>query len=57
AALDRRWRLPRGADVLTEISTKFDPGDLADELAAAGLDVVKSWTDDAGDFQVTLSRR
>ncbi|MGC4962835.1 L-histidine N(alpha)-methyltransferase [Gordonia sp. DT101] len=57
AALDRRWRLTRGAEVLTEISTKFDPADLADELAVAGLDVVKTWTDDAGDFLLTLSRR
>lgn len=56
-ALDRDWSLPAGAEILTEISTKFAPDQLADELSAAELPVVTTWTDDADDFQVTLSRR
>lgn len=56
-ALDRDWVLPAGGEVLTEISTKFAPDDLAAELSAAGLPVVETWTDSAGDFQLTLSRR
>jgi L-histidine Nalpha-methyltransferase len=55
--LDRRWELTTGTEVLTEISTKFDRAALADELATAGLDVTHSWTDDAGDFLLTLARR
>ncbi|AZG46308.1 L-histidine N(alpha)-methyltransferase [Gordonia insulae] len=57
AAVDRHWRLAPGTEILTEISTKFDRDDLAAELAEAGLDVVQTWTDDAGDFSLTLSRR
>ena len=47
----------RGAEVLTEISTKFDRSTLADELAQAGVVVERQWTDDHDDFLVTLSRR
>ncbi|GAB92469.1 L-histidine N(alpha)-methyltransferase [Gordonia rhizosphera] len=57
AVLQRHWKLSAGTEVLTEISTKFDPSDLAGELAAAGLREVRSWTDDAGDFLLTLSCR
>ncbi len=56
-ALDREWQLPEGAEILTEISTKFAPEQLAAELSDAGLPVVETWSDPAGDFQVTLSRR
>ncbi|MEE3849936.1 L-histidine N(alpha)-methyltransferase [Gordonia sp. LSe1-13] len=56
-AVERRWQLARGAEVLTEISTKFDRTDLADELAEAGVVVEHQWTDDKGDFLLTLSRR
>lgn len=55
--LDRNWQLERGAEVLTEISTKFDRSTLADELAQAGVVVERQWTDDHDDFLVTLSRR
>ncbi|GAA1482606.1 L-histidine N(alpha)-methyltransferase [Gordonia sinesedis] len=57
AALDRGWRLPAGTEVLTEISTKFVPADLTADLADAGLGVVSEWTDPAGDFLLSLSRR
>ncbi|MFW0794202.1 L-histidine N(alpha)-methyltransferase [Gordonia sp. CPCC 205515] len=56
-ALQRDWKLAAGTEIRTEISTKFDLGVLGAELAAAGLDVVTTWTDDAGDFSLTLSRR
>ncbi|MGV9709319.1 L-histidine N(alpha)-methyltransferase [Gordonia sp. NPDC003424] len=55
-ALQRAWRLGPGDEVLTEISTKFDLHTLGKELGAAGFDVVTSWTDDAGDFSLTLGR-
>lgn len=55
--LDRRWRLPRGTGLLTEISVKFTPETVAAELTAAGLAPSASWTDPHGDFQLTLARR
>lgn len=57
AALQREWSLPVGAEMLTEISTKFDAQVLDAELADAGLTHVASWTDSYGDFLLTLSRR
>ncbi|MDS1116802.1 L-histidine N(alpha)-methyltransferase [Gordonia westfalica] len=56
-ALGRAWRLPAGTEIHTEISTKFEPEALRDELESAGLQVVTVWTDPAGDFALTLSRR
>ena len=41
----------------TEISAKFTPGRIAGELAEAGLELRQLWTDQAGDFAVTLSTR
>lgn len=55
--LQRTWRVAAGTEILTEISTKFSRADLAAELDAAGLPVVESWTDPAGDFALTLCRR
>ncbi|AZZ80043.1 MULTISPECIES: L-histidine N(alpha)-methyltransferase [Gordonia] len=55
--LGRAWRLPAGTEIHTEISTKFEPDALRDELESAGLQVVTVWTDPAGDFALTLSRR
>jgi L-histidine N-alpha-methyltransferase len=45
-----------GEHVRTEISTKFTPGGVASELAAAGLEVTGTWTDPAGDYLLTLAR-
>lgn len=56
-ALQRHWRLPAGAEMLTEISTKFAPAALQSELADAGLRTVQAWTDPMGDFSLTLGRR
>jgi L-histidine N-alpha-methyltransferase len=45
-----------GEQMRTEISTKFTPDQVADELAGAGLAVDGRWTDPAGDYLVTLAR-
>ena len=48
--------LAEGSHIRTEISTKFAPGQVDSELADAGFEVVASWFDDRGDFQLTLAR-
>jgi L-histidine N-alpha-methyltransferase len=54
--LDREWVLGRGAEVLTEICTKFVLHDLQAELTAAGFTVRRSWTDHAGDYSLTMAQ-
>ena len=39
------------------VSAKFRPGGVSAELADAGFEVVRTWTDAAGDFAITLARR
>lgn len=56
AALDLEVPFAAGEHLRTEVSSKFRVEGITAELAAAGLEVVASWTDDAGDFAVTLSR-
>ncbi len=51
-----RLALPAGSHLRTEISTKFTPEGVVAELAAAGLEVVRSWTDSSGDFLLSLAR-
>jgi len=46
-----------GEEIKTEISAKFHLDGIGSELEAAGLDVVKQWTDQAGDFAMTLARK
>jgi len=46
-----------GEDLRTEISAKFRHGGVVGELAAAGLETVGWWTDDDGDYAVSLSVR
>jgi L-histidine Nalpha-methyltransferase len=55
-AIDLVWDFPEGSELRTEISVKFAPERLRDELSQAQLRVVRSWTDSAGDFALTLSR-
>lgn len=50
------WQLPAGGELLTEISVKFRLPALQTELAAAGFETGQSWTDEAGDFSLTLAR-
>jgi L-histidine N-alpha-methyltransferase len=54
---DLVFELAHGEEIRVEISTKFRPERLRDELAAAGFTVRRSWTDDGGDFALTLARR
>ncbi|KUI33181.1 dimethylhistidine N-methyltransferase [Mycobacterium sp. IS-1742] len=46
-----------GEEMLTEVSCKFRPDDVAAELAAAGLRRTHFWTDPAGDFGLSLAVR
>jgi L-histidine N-alpha-methyltransferase len=55
-ALNRDWKLAAGMEMLTEISVKFRIPELQDELAAHALDPVRTWTDQHGDFSLTLTR-
>jgi L-histidine N-alpha-methyltransferase len=52
--LDRDWKVPAGAEMLTEISVKFLLPELRAELASYGFDAVESWTDAAGDYSLSL---
>jgi L-histidine N-alpha-methyltransferase len=56
-ALDLELRFEDGEDLRTEISAKFRPEGVRDELAAAGLELAKWWTDDDGDFALSLAVR
>lgn len=49
--------IPHGGYLRTEISTKFHRDGVAAELTAVGLTPVAGWTDDAGDFLLTLALR
>lgn len=49
--------LDAGEEILTEVSAKFRREGITAELAAAGFEVVEWWTDPAGDFALSLSRR
>ena len=53
--LDMRVSFAAGEQMRTEISAKFRPEGVARELGAAGLDMVRFWTDPAGDFGLSLS--
>jgi L-histidine N-alpha-methyltransferase len=55
-AIDLHWDFPAGAEMLTEISTKFDLRVLQGELTRRGFRVAQSWTDPDGDFSLTLAR-
>ena len=45
-----------GEELLTEISTKFAPGQVISELADCGLGTLGTWTDEGGDFILALAR-
>ena len=55
-ALDLTVEFAPDEELRTETSAKFRRERLADELAAAGLEIAASWTDPADDFAVTLAR-
>ena len=54
-ALDLEVAFDPGELMRTEISAKFHPQRLANELEAAGLAVERWWTDEEGDFAVLLA--
>lgn len=56
-SLGLRVGFEEGEEMRTEISAKFRRPRVVEELAAVGLDVVGWWTDPAGDFALSLSRR
>jgi L-histidine N-alpha-methyltransferase len=43
--------------MLTEVSCKFRPDGVSAELAEAGLRRIQWWTDDAGDFGLSLAAK
>jgi L-histidine N-alpha-methyltransferase len=54
-ALDLEVRFAEGEDLRTEVSAKFRRAGVERELAAAGLHLTHWWTDEAGDFALSLS--
>jgi L-histidine N-alpha-methyltransferase len=56
AAVERTVAFARGEEIRTEVSAKFTPERVEEELAAAGLASDRRWTDPAGDFLLTLAR-
>jgi L-histidine N-alpha-methyltransferase len=56
-ALDLTVDFAAGEEMLTEVSCKFRPEGVAAELADAGLRRTHWWTDDAGDFGLSLSTK
>ncbi|HEV7206835.1 MAG TPA: L-histidine N(alpha)-methyltransferase [Jatrophihabitans sp.] len=54
-SLDLDVHFARGEEMRTEISAKFRPERVVEELAAAGLRLTQWWTDADGDFALSLS--
>ncbi|BCQ06908.1 histidine N-alpha-methyltransferase [Mycobacterium heckeshornense] len=54
-ALDMTVEFGAGEEMLTEVSCKFRIEAVAAELAAAGLRRTRWWTDDGGDFALSLA--
>jgi L-histidine Nalpha-methyltransferase len=53
--LDLDVSFVRGEALRTEISAKFTPDGVVDELNGAGMRVIEQWTDEDGDFLLTLA--
>jgi len=56
-ALSLSVEFAEGEEMRTEVSAKFRHEKVADELGAAGLRLAEWWTDDDGDFALSLARR
>lgn len=54
-ACDLEVEFAKGEELLTEISAKFTPQQVTEELAAAGLQLTGSWSDPEENFLLTLS--
>lgn len=57
AALDLEVEFAEGEEMMTEVSSKFRRSGVDEELAAVGLRRTHWWTDEAGDFGLSLSVR
>jgi L-histidine N-alpha-methyltransferase len=57
SSLDLRVSFDASEEMRTEISAKFTPDRIANDLAASGLERIAWWTDAAGDFGVALIAR
>lgn len=57
AALELTVDFAAGEEMLTEVSCKFRPDAVKTELANAGLRRIRWWTDDAGDFGLSLAAK
>jgi L-histidine N-alpha-methyltransferase len=55
SALDLDVAFDEGEDMRTEISAKFRRSRVEDELAEAGLALARWWTDENGDFALSLA--
>jgi L-histidine N-alpha-methyltransferase len=55
--LDLSVFFDQGEELQTEVSAKFRPEGIVEELRAAGFATVGQWQDPEGDFAVTLARR
>lgn len=55
AALDLTVDFDADEEMITEVSCKFRPDAVRDELADEGLSRIRWWTDDAGDFGLSLA--
>ncbi|WP_030164739.1 L-histidine N(alpha)-methyltransferase [Spirillospora albida] len=55
-ALDLEVSFREGEEMRTEVSAKFRRDRLETELGAAGLELAEFWTDEAGDFSLSLAR-
>jgi L-histidine N-alpha-methyltransferase len=53
--VDLEVAFAEGEEMRTEISAKFRRDGLKAELASAGLELIGWWTDEAGDFALSLS--
>lgn len=56
AALGLDVEFAAGEHLLTEVSSKFTPGQLGRELESAGFAVERSWTSDGDEVLLTLAR-
>ena len=56
-ALERFVNFAEGEVLRTEVSCKFHPERVQEELTAAGFEPVERWTDAAGDFALSLARK
>jgi L-histidine N-alpha-methyltransferase len=56
ADLDLEVEFRAGEEMLTEISSKFDPDGLEAELGACGFVVEATWASDGDEFLMTLAR-